>query len=296
MQASDEITESLTVAIVGAGAVGRSLGAAIQSSRHQVVAVVSRTQTSASAAAAEFDIEVGSTNLADCLSADLILICVPDATIPMVVDILSAFGSKLAGRQVLHTSGLVTSDVLAPLRAESAQVASFHPLQTFSRNRLIAFHNLPVAVESTTGDTGFAEKLASDLGARPFVIPAENKAAYHLAAAVLSNYSVVLAKMAEEILNQPGMPSLPVFERLVESTWANVFSRGPAASLTGPVSRGDTATVQSHLEVFAADQESLRESYALLARRAAELALESGTISRDQFDDVRKILDIDGSE
>lgn len=290
MNSQDVKSAALSVAIVGAGAVGRSLAAAVEDSTNAVDVIISRTIESAKSLATELDIDSYSTNLAECLTADLIVLCVPDKTIALVADILASFQSELAGKTVLHTSGLETSNVLAKLREQGALVASFHPLQTFSRERFSAFHKLPIAVEGTPAEEAVASAFAVDIGAVPFVLSAKQKSQYHLAASVLSNYSVVLAHLAQSILNEPGMPDLSLFERLVDTTWANIFSKGPSESLTGPISRGDIGTVKRHLVYLDDSHPEIGKAYRVLAASAASMAQGDGMIDRGVHQDILALL------
>ncbi len=264
----------MRVSIVGAGAVGRSLTAAACDGGHAVTAIVSRTVAAAREIAGEFDVPNYSTNLKDALTGDVILLAVPDSAIDLVSDILDAFGKELDGKLVMHTSGLVPAAVLGTLVEHGAIVASFHPLQTFSRERVRTLRDLPVAVEGSAEATTAAEAFAKSLGAAPFRIPTSVKATYHLVASVLSNYSVALAGMASQLLMLPGMPPLTVYERLVESTWANVFSRSAGAALTGPIARGDFETVQAHLHALPPNS-SLESAYRALGVVAAGLARQN---------------------
>jgi len=284
-----------SVAIIGAGSVGRSIGWAVQDSRFSVDSVVSRTVESAEALASDLGVEKHSTYLGDSVVSDIIVICVPDASISLVADILNSFGSELSSKLVVHTSGLATSESLSQLQNHGAFVASFHPLQTFTRDRLTAFHELPIAIEGNPRSVELANEFAEELGGLPFELSAESKPAYHLAATLLSNYSVVLARLAQNILSEPGLPALDAFERLLGTTWANIFSRGPSDSLTGPVSRGDVGTVQSHLDLLGSQYPEVQNVYRLLGLEATSMALRQGSIDGETAEEVIRCLTNDAA-
>ena len=109
----------------------------------------------------------------------------------------------------------------------------------------------------------------------PVVLPSGAKAAYHAGAAFAANYTTALVAVAERLARSAGIPAEVagrLYLPLIRGAAANLEA-GPAAALTGPVRRGDAATVAAHLEVLAGDD---RQLYVLLAREALRLAAEAG--------------------
>jgi predicted short-subunit dehydrogenase-like oxidoreductase (DUF2520 family) len=110
----------------------------------------------------------------------------------------------------------------------------------------------------------------------PRRIASAAKAEYHAGAVVAGNYAVVLAGLAARLAREAGVPAdlaeriyLPLMAGAVE----NLTSQTPAQALTGPVRRGDAATIKAHL---AALNETDRRVYVMLAREALRLAREAG--------------------
>src|SRR5438034_2111508 len=96
-----------------------------------------------------------------------------------------------------------------------------------------------------------AEDLARALGLRPFHVPSEAKAVYHAGAVFASNYFVVVEAVAQRLLQQAGLPRAAAWaalRRLVRGTFENLMRRDPVAALTGPIERGDDATLQRHVD------------------------------------------------
>lgn len=262
---------------------------------YRVEALINRTVEKAVRIAPMVGAAVVSSRVAD-LPADLdaVFLCVPDDNLEALAEELSHLPRSWSGCTVVHTSGALASDVLAPVAAEGAHVLSFHPIQTFSLNSTPdTFEGIYVDVEGDERAVAFGERLALGIGATPLVITKEGKGRLHLAASILSNYSVVLASMAGEVMKIVGYDwdrTGAIFQPLVARTWQNLLSGTPARVLTGPVVRGDVKTVELHLETLKEHLPHLLEPYAALAEEAARLSLESGRLDREAANALEKTL------
>jgi len=179
---------------------------------------------------------------------------------------------------VLHLSGVHGQEALGPLVSSRAALGSLHPLQTIAeperaperlRGAWAAVEGMPRAVEA-------AEQLARDLGMRPFRIATKAKPIYHAGAVFASNYLVVVEAVAQRLLRHAGLSDADAWAALrplVEGTFENLSRAEPRDALTGPVARGDTATIVRHLESLAVDDAKL---YRALGRAALELAQKRG--------------------
>jgi predicted short-subunit dehydrogenase-like oxidoreductase (DUF2520 family) len=166
-----------------------------------------------------------------------------------------------------------------PLTAlEPAGVPAFglHPLQTISgvqKRGPSPFLRCGCAVAGTTPEAlATAEALALALGMRPFEIADEHRAAYHAAASVASNFLVTLEAAAERIAGEAGLApddARALLAPLVRTTVENWAAHGPERALTGPVARGDDATVARQR---AAVPEALLPLFDELVAQTRELA------------------------
>lgn len=209
------------IAIVGAGRLGTALAAAFRAAGQQVEGPLRRGESPST-------------------EAGVVLLCVPDAAIAEAAAAISP------GSLVGHCSGATTLEVLSGHRA-----FSLHPLMTVPAQGDPTFTGVACAV---AGDP-IAAVLAERLGMRPINIADEDRAAYHAAAAMASNFLVTLENAAEQLGATAGLSRqdlLPLVRATVEN-WARL---GPEA-LTGPLARGDEATIDKHRQA--------------LAERAAEL-------------------------
>ncbi len=164
-------------------------------------------------------------------SADAVLLCIPDAEIEAAASLIAP------GPLVGHCSGATT---LAPLAPHEA--FSLHPLMTITREGA-RFAGAGAAIAgSTARATALAARLATVLGMRPVVIADDDRAAYHAAASIASNLLVTLEAAAERIAMSAGV-GRELLLPLVRATVENWAALGPEDALTGPVARGDEATV-----------------------------------------------------
>jgi predicted short-subunit dehydrogenase-like oxidoreductase (DUF2520 family) len=179
---------------------------------------------------------------------------------------------------VLHLSGAQGQEALGPLVSSRAALGSFHPLQTIVEPELTParLKGAWAAVEGMARAVETGEQLARDLGMRPFRIATKAKAIYHAGAVFASNYLVVVEAVAQRLLRHAGLSDADAWAALrplVEGTFENLSRHEPREALTGPVLRGDTATILRHLQSLAVDDVKL---YRALGRAALELAQKQG--------------------
>lgn len=206
-------------------------------------------------------------------AVDVVLLAVRDDAIAGAVRALK--GLALRGTVVLHLSGSQTAAALAPLRRRGAAVGAMHPLMTVSAEPRRAARHFAGATFALDGDAAAlraARRLVRDLGGHAVTIAPGAKARYHAGAVFASNYVVTLLALAEGQLVAAGFTARAArsaLAPLVRASVANVEALGPAAALTGPIARGDEATVRRHL---AALPREARAVYAALARATRRLA------------------------
>ena len=232
-----------TIVAVGRGRVGRSLESAAHS--------------------AGLDLRVAATAdaAAECAGADVALLCVPDEAIPAAAAAVAS--AEAPPPLVGHTSGATTLDALGT----EPRRFSLHPLQTFADGST-PVTGTPCAIAGSDQDAlGFARGLAEALQMRPFEVPEDRRAAYHAAASMASNFLVALEETAAELLSDAGVEDArELLAPLVLRTAANWAERGPEA-LTGPIARGDAATVERHRAALAELAPELLSTYDALAER-----------------------------
>ncbi|MFN2570188.1 MAG: Rossmann-like and DUF2520 domain-containing protein [Gemmatimonadales bacterium] len=208
----------------------------------------------------------------------VVILAVRDDAITPLADSLATVRAITERHVVLHLSGAQGQEALGPLVSTGAALGSFHPLQTIveperTPQRLtgawVAVEGMPRAVEA-------GEQIAGDLGMHPFRIATKAKPIYHAGAVFASNYLVVVEAVAQRLLRHAGLSDADAWAALrplVEGTFENLSRHEPREALTGPVVRGDTATIVRHLQSLAVDDAKL---YRALGRAALELAQKQG--------------------
>jgi predicted short-subunit dehydrogenase-like oxidoreductase (DUF2520 family) len=192
-----------------------------------------------------------------------------------------------------HTSGLLTSDELAPLQRKGATVFSLHPVQTFPRNRALqqqirALKGISYGVEGSPSACRFARSLVTRLGGRLLEVPKEEKISYHLACVFASNYSVALLGAVHAITKD--FAALCHFEKLVYTSVENAFTLAPHDALTGPIARGSVKAVQQHLTELRARHRGLVDLYRAAGRLALELAEREYTLPPKTVRRLKQLL------
>jgi predicted short-subunit dehydrogenase-like oxidoreductase (DUF2520 family) len=205
--------------------------------------------------------------------AGAVLLCVPDDAIAEVCARIASAAPPLIG----HVSGASTLAPLDPARERGASAFSLHPLQTFADGETPVGGTPAAIAGSDEAATAYARGLAEALGMRAFEVPEESRATYHAAAAMASNLLVALEESAAELIERLGVADArELLAPLVLRSAANWAERGPAA-LTGPIARGDRATVEAHRTALAETAPELLPVYDALAARTEAIAGESSS-------------------
>jgi predicted short-subunit dehydrogenase-like oxidoreductase (DUF2520 family) len=236
----------MQITIIGAGRAGTSFFRALRAAGHEV--------------------ELRHHDDLVAVTADVVMLCVPDDALAEVASALELAPNTL----VVHCAGSRNLDVLAP----HARVGSLHPLVALP-NPETGARRLVGATYCVAGDDVVGDLVAS-LSGRAFTLRDDQRAAYHAAACVAANHVVTLLGHVERLAETVGL-SLAEFLPLAQSALDDVAFNGPAMALTGPASRGDLATIDAHLEAIAEDE---RATYVALAGAALALAERRNAASR----------------
>jgi predicted short-subunit dehydrogenase-like oxidoreductase (DUF2520 family) len=239
--------------IVGPGRLGRSLAGA------------------AEAAGIEVTLAGRDDALAASTGAQVVLLTVPDGEIQHACEVVAA--ADPAPEFVGHTSGATTLNFLSPAIAAGASTFSMHPLQTFADGETDP-RGAPCAIAGSTPDAAvIVAQIAEALGMRPFAVPESGRTGYHAAASIASNFLVALEESAARLMADAGIEedARELLAPLVLRTAANWSELG-AAALTGPIARGDEATVDRHRAAIAELAPELEKMYEAMVERTKAVA------------------------
>lgn len=261
------------IAFIGAGRVAGMLARAFADLGYPVPAVASRSPESAQRVASLVPgcSAVSPQDAAD--AAEVVFITTSDGA---VADVAASIAWR-AGQGVVHCSGALTCEPLAPARDAGANVGSWHPFQTFGGETTLA--GVTFGIEADGDLLAFLERLASEIGGHPLRVPAEARALYHAASVLSCGYLTTLLGEARTLWTRAGLPPEQAFQAIVHiarTTLANIERFGAETALTGPTSRGDAGTVRLHLDSVRNVAPELLPFYREICLRSVELAREAG--------------------
>jgi predicted short-subunit dehydrogenase-like oxidoreductase (DUF2520 family) len=239
----------LAVGIVGAGRAGTALGAALARAGHEVVAASAVSDASVRRARANFPGAVITEPSEVIRRAGLALLTVPDDALPGLVAGLAATGAPLEGRLLAHASGRYGVSVLEPAVRRGALPLALHPVMTFTGrdDDVERLRGTCFGVTSPEVLRPAAEALVIEMGGEPVFIAEQDRDLYHAAITGAANYLVTLVAQAMDLLRTIGVPEpARLLAPLLSASLDNALRFGDAG-LTGPVARGDAATVAAHV-------------------------------------------------
>ena len=262
--------KSLDIAMIGAGTLATALAAALHHRGYRITEIVSRDNPQSRGRAGTLAKRVGAravTFREAEFVARITWICVPDDAISSVAEQLTAtegWRRKIA----VHSSGALGSEVLNPVKTLGAAIASAHPLMTFVSSSQGSLTGVPFAMEGDAKALSIVGAVVRSLGGKPFRIAAESKAAYHLFGFFSSPALAALIASAQQAGKLAGLTerrARELMEPIVRQTIDNCFRTDPGRAFSGPLRRGDLATIRKHLDVLKQSPELL-QAYKALAQ------------------------------
>ncbi len=268
--------------MIGPGRAGTTIALGLMEQGWTVVSVAGRAPDAASTNAAAACLATRPALVSDVgQGASLVIVATPDRAIEQAVN--TAEPSIEPGALVVHLAGSRGLDVYNDLLAKrtGVRVGALHPLQSFPTTT-VGLERLRGSWAAVAGHPDVVE-LAHILGMKTFELADENRMRYHTAAVVASNHLVALLGQVERLASSCDVP-FEAFAPLVLASVQNSFTLGPANALTGPVERGDLATVEGHLRDL---DPAERDAYRALAREAARLTGRRDTAIDRLLDDLK---------
>jgi predicted short-subunit dehydrogenase-like oxidoreductase (DUF2520 family) len=281
-----------TIGFIGAGTTGTALAVRLAQHEYQVIAVSSRSLTSAEKLAARISgcqVYTGAQEVADI--AQLIFITTPDDIIPKVAAEIQWHKEQ----SVVHCSGAHSIDILEPAKQRGANTGCFHPLQTFASVDQ-AIDNIPgstFAIEADEPLSSILKEMSTALEGEWVILKAGDKVLYHAAAVFACNYLVTLVKLATDLWQTFGVPpaqAIKALMPLLRGTLSNIENVGLPNCLTGPIARGDLGTISRHLESLEKQAPPLLNIYKELGRETIPISLGKGKIDLQRAEELKALL------
>ena len=253
---------------IGAGRVGSALSKLFYLQGFNISSIIDKDINKARTCQKKCGAGISSTNIKEIdKKTTLIFITVPDDIIEDIALTLAELNDFSPNTIVVHTSGVLSSDVLSPLKKKKIQVCSFHPCFSFTEKFKGNLKNVPVAIEGDSKVHARLEKLARAIGASPFFISKHDKLLYHTGCTVASNYLVAIMAFVQRILRQMKQSkNIEIVLPMMHATLDNIEKMGVEHALTGPILRGDTKTIEKHLKALEKLGPELTAAYIALGR------------------------------
>lgn len=253
----------MKIVLIGAGNLATNLGLALHEANHDIVQVFSRTMTSAKLLAAA--IESVPTNDLDAITdeADLYILSVKDSILTKIIDRICKNKSQ---KVFVHTAGSMPLDCF---KGKAEHYGVFYPMQTFSKQRRVAFENIPIFLEASDDFT--LQKLtdvAESISKNVRNLSTDKRRYLHLAAVWACNYANHCYDMAAEVLKKADLPFSVMLE-LTDETARKVHDLSPREAQTGPAIRYDTNVIEAQMELMK-DMPEAKKLYEELAKSIHE--------------------------
>lgn len=285
-----------TLNIIGSGRVGRACGRMwAEAGVFGIQDVLTRSRESAGEAVRFIGAGQAVGSLAEMRGADVWMIATRDDAIVPSCRTLAESGKITPDDVVFHVSGATPSSELKPAKERGALIASVHPIKTFTDAEQ-AVQSFPGTYCSAEGDPEALRVLRpafEKIGAKVFDIASGLKSIYHAGGVFSCNYLVALIEQALRAHEKAGIPraaSLKALEPMVRETVDAIFEKGPARALTGPISRGDVATVRRQLAAVEAWDAAAGGLYRGLGLIAVALAEADGRLDAAHAKELRAAL------
>lgn len=288
---------------------GTALGIALSKCGFRILSVVSRNPASAQKTAKLIEVETSRLPVAVDLRmipsdqiGDVLVLTTSDDVIARIVVLLAERFSHTVDRKgkrhvrvALHTSGVLSSETLLPLREYNFSTGSLHPLVSVVKTTegAAGLRGAYYCLEGEPKAVDTAKEIVAALGGTFSVIEPHQKALYHAAAVMAAGHLTVLLNQAQEMLTHCGIEetvALAMLLSLSSSVLENLKTEDPTRALTGPFVRGDFATIKKHIEALEEEGMSqVLETYLALGRGALLIAEQSG-LARESVTQLKSLL------
>ena len=284
------IDRTTPITIIGAGALGQALARSLHAAGRTVELVVSRSDERGQALADAVGAQRATTP--DGISKKAIILCVPDDHIETVASQLDAPTDGI----VAHCAGSRGLNVLKSPASKGSHVGSIHPVMVLAMagRGPEALQGATAAIEGDEVSGPWLTSLAQDIGMRAVEIPPENRALYHLSAAMVGGLMTGLLAAAADLWQLVGLErstAVTALAPMVREAGRNLEELGVPDVVMGPAARGDTGTIQRHLEVLGHHAPHLLPLYRELALLSIPYACEQGLLDSKTAGELRNLIE-----
>jgi len=288
--------------IIGCGRTGTNLAVYLTKAGFEPSGFFSKTRSSAQKAlqAVTNSGEIFDKVEAVCQNSDIIFITTPDDAIEKVCSYIASKNGFKSDTFVFHLSGALSSEILSSAEKPDINIGSIHPLQSFTpyeKGQTSPFTGINISVEGSDKAVKIGKKIVTALNANSFTIPTHAKMLYHAAAVVASNYLVTIENFAINLLQKADLSekkSYEILEPLIMGTLSNIKNKGSVNALTGPVARGDSDIVSSHIHAIEKDMPLFATLYKVLGNYTLGIAQQREDIFKNQIEKLSRLFEQQG--
>ncbi|WP_159428979.1 Rossmann-like and DUF2520 domain-containing protein [Tepidibacter formicigenes] len=285
----------MKICFIGAGKVGTSFGLYLSRKGFDVIGYYSKSFESAKKAAYLTN-SIAYKRLSPMIKlSDIIFITTNDDAIKSVVNQLSQENILNKGQILVHMSGSHSSSILNSVMNFGCYIYSMHPLQSFAdiENSVKKLESTVFTIEGNIEKINVLEWILKKSGNKYFKIDSNFKSIYHAGACVISNYLVTLMDFGFSFFNSIGIDEKSAFEAvypLIEGTIENIKTLGCKNALTGPISRGDSNTIENHLDSIKVNIPDKLSFYKAMALMTLDLSSKVPSRDKEKIETLKNIL------
>lgn len=287
------------VNIIGCGRAAGSLAKLwLQSGLIELGGIANRSLESSNASVARIGAGFAVQTPAEMPGARYWLLGTSDHQIVPAAEELAESGVQLEECLVFHLAGRFGTDVLESLQGSGARLAAMHPVRSLTHEHLDLddFAGTACVAEGDPAALELLRPLVSAIRGSWLPVNEIDRGLYHAAVAMTSNVTKAVTWKAQRWLIRAGLPeetAVTVTNQLLNSTVEDLFRSGARQSITGPVVRGDTRTIEAHLEAVRSTHPGDIDIYRILARTVFDLALNRGDLDEATQQRFRDLLQDD---
>lgn len=284
------------ITIIGFGRVGSAFAYALKDAGYYINYIIEKHLSNYRTLKKHFPDCIISKEIYDSsiLDSEIILLCVQDNKISGVLQSLGKLKINISGKLFLHTSGILTSDVFLKIKGKNILKGSMHPIQTFSRissRNECLLQDIYFGIEGDNVSKESIKKIIGKLGSKFIEIKKQDKAIYHSACVIASNYLIThiyfLDKLFSRVCDEV---TLKVFMPIINRTLENALKYGIPEALTGPITRDDKDTIECHIENIRKNISGVLDYYNFMGEKTVEVARKQKSINLKQAKELRKLF------
>ncbi len=280
----------MKITLIGTGNLAWHIAHASHNAGHCVVQIYGRNAADAARLAQNVSAEAVSDyeNLSP--NTDIVLLAVSDNAISELAQ-NSILAEKISGKLVIHTAGSVPMSVLETL---SANIGVLYPLQTITKLSDTDFSEIPICIEADTAENvATIQTFAKSLSRNVQILSSEQRLHVHLAAVMAGNFSNFMYDAAFQTLKNQNL-SFDILKPLLTETLRKAFALTPKRAQTGPARRGDTSTLEKHVNLLR-EFPNMQDLYNFVSRKIWQNYQPDMDNFKEKLKDIKAFaFDVDG--